>query len=547
MRARALLPFFFAASVPIFLGRGLIVSSSATYDEPVHLAAGYTDLVHGRYRLNAMDHPPLAEMWAALPLLALKPAWFPTHPDWVGARLYHYGDHFLYHNRVPFDRLLNAARLWNLATVTLLVAWCVVAWGRRLGGEAGAWGSSIAFSFCVPWLSNAALVTTDALSAGLFFVSLYLLSSPLERSLGRWAIAGAAVGAAMGSKFNMILLPVFAVISLIAETRFERPSFSKRGAFVSLVVAVSVLAAVYRFTFVDLYWKGLFATLERLSQGRPSYLMGRHSSEGVLLYFPAALLVKTPLPLIIAGMAGIWGILRRRLSAEHAWLLLPPLLYFAVALTAKTQIGYRHILPIYPFLCVVAGAGAAWAWELGPRARSFAFAVAVWLAISVLRVHPHHLAYFNELAGGPARGVEWLADSNLDWGQDLPALARALEVRGNPVVLLSYFGTADPSAYGIRFVPLGMYGNVDRPSEAAVDPKGPVLFAVSATNRAGVYFREHDVFAWLKTRTPAAVLGGSLFLYDVTSDADARARLAAILAGSGRAGDAKALMLHSGR
>jgi len=34
-------------------------------------------------------------------------------------------------------------------------------------------------------------------------------------------------------------------------------------------------------------------------------------------------------------------------------------------------------------------------------------------------VAPHYLAYFNELAGGPANGFKELADSNLDWGQDL--------------------------------------------------------------------------------------------------------------------------------
>ena len=37
-------------------------------------------------------------------------------------------------------------------------------------------------------------------------------------------------------------------------------------------------------------------------------------------------------------------------------------------------------------------------------------------------VAPHYLAYFNELAGGPANGFKELVDSNLDWGQDLKNL-----------------------------------------------------------------------------------------------------------------------------
>jgi hypothetical protein len=33
-------------------------------------------------------------------------------------------------------------------------------------------------------------------------------------------------------------------------------------------------------------------------------------------------------------------------------------------------------------------------------------------------MHPHYLAYFNEIIGGPRNGYKYLIDSNLDWGQD---------------------------------------------------------------------------------------------------------------------------------
>lgn len=38
---------------------------------------------------------------------------------------------------------------------------------------------------------------------------------------------------------------------------------------------------------------------------------------------------------------------------------------------------------------------------------------------SSLTLFPHHLAYFNEIAGGPTNGHKHLLGSNLDWGQDL--------------------------------------------------------------------------------------------------------------------------------
>jgi len=154
----------------------------------------------------------------------------------------------------------------------------------------------------------------------------------------------------------------------------------------------------------------------------------------------------------------------------------------------------------------------------------------LWLAGSVLRAHPHHLAYFNEAAGGPANGFKWLVDSNLDWGQDLKGLGRALHEMGDPPIYLSYFGVGDPAIYGIRFVPVVRNWNVPRAGDA-VDPaaSGRVLFAVSATNLQANYFTDKTLLSWLKDREPIKVLGYSIFLYDLTADADARRRLAELL------------------
>lgn len=522
------------------LGLGQIRASSATYDEPVHLAAGYTDLVSGRYRLNAMDHPPLAEMWAAAPLLLLRPNTFPAHPDWLSARVYHYGDLFLYHNRVSAEKLLGWARLWNLATLTALLAGALVLWAGRLEPTAGPWAAALCLGFCVPWFSNAALVTTDALSAALFFTVCALLSVPRRTAL-IWAAVGLALGAALAAKFNMIVLPVLAMVALAAQARLDRES-RPRPAELALAAAVAllVLAACYRLGFVGLFLRGMTATLSRLAGDRPSYLHGSYSNSGWLWYFPVAILIKTPLPLLLLGGYGAWLALRRA-RGEAVWLLLPPLGYLLVSMTSRTQIGYRHILPIYPFLCLWAALGAARLWALGAKGRGMLAAAGLWLAVGVGRAVPHTLAYFNEFVPS-GRAHEWLADSNLDWGQDLPALARELAARGDPAVVLSYFGTAAPAAYGIRYVPLAMSSVLERTGGASLSPSPPLLVAVSATNLVGVYFRDHSVFAWLRSRTPAAVCGGSIFLYDLSADADGRARLAELMKKSGMAEQARAVL-----
>jgi hypothetical protein len=524
------------------LASRLIRDAGPTYDEPVHLAAGWTDLADGRYRLNAMDHPPLGEMWAALPLAVLRPERFPGSDDWLYGRVYHYGDLFLYHNRVTAGRLLAASRTWALLTLTLLVAAALVSWAARLAGPPAAWGAAAALAACVPWASNAALVTTDAPSAALFFAAFALLARR-PRTRASWAWAGAAAGAALASKFNMILLPPLAGFALAAEARAE-PRARPKPADLALAAATAllVLAAAYRFAFAPLWWKGLTATLSRLSAGRPAYLLGAHSTDGWWWYFPAAMLVKTPPALLLLGGLGAWEALRRP-RAEAAWLTIPFGGYLAAAMFSKTDIGYRHVLPLYPILCLWAGLGAARLWRGGRAARAALAAAALGLGVSAAAARPHPLAYFNALAAG--HGERWLSDSNYDWGQDLPALARALAARGNPPVVLAYFGSGDPAAYGLRYVPAGLVSNDDRPGNAALVPGGPVLLAVSETNQVGTYYRDPDLFAWLKARTPVDVLGGgTIRLYDLTADRDGRARLARMLAESGRPGDARAAMVH---
>lgn len=524
-----------------FFGLGLIRASGPTYDEPVHLAAGYTDLVHGRYRLNAMDHPPLGEMWAALPLLALDLDRFASHPAWLDGAVYHYGDLFLYHNRVPSERILGEARAWTLVTLTLLIAACLLPWARRLDGDAGMWGAAAALAFCVPWFSNAALTTTDAPSAALFFAACAVFAAP-DRTWRTYLLGGAAAGAALVAKFNMILLPPLLGFALAADKRPDKSRGPRAGRLIGAAsAALFVMAAAYRFARVDLYAAGLTATLTRLSEGRSAYLLGAHSTTGWLWYFPAAVLVKTPLPLLLVGGWGFWRALRKP-RAEAAWLVVPPCGYLVAALVSKTQIGYRHILPLYPFLCLWAGMGAADLWRRGTRGRAAAVLAAAWLAVAVAAQHPRHLAYFNALAGG--HGERWLSDSNLDWGQDLPALARELAARGGPVVVLAYFGSGDPAAYGIHYVPLGLVANVERAGNAALTKGAPVWLAVSETNLVGTYYRDPALFGWLRARAPAAVPGGTIWLYDLSADAEARARLAGLLAGAGRPGDAAAVALH---
>ena len=51
----------------------------------------------------------------------------------------------------------------------------------------------------------------------------------------------------------------------------------------------------------------------------------------------------------------------------------------------------------------------------------------LWQGVSVVRVYPSFLAYFNEVIDGPDGGARYVVDSNLDWGQDLRRLGTFVE------------------------------------------------------------------------------------------------------------------------
>ena len=93
------------------------------------------------------------------------------------------------------------------------------------------------------------------------------------------------------------------------------------------------------------------------------------------------------------------------------------------SLFTPLNIGYRHILPVYLPVFAAAGAGV---WALGRRSRWGLLFMGVLLAGQIptaARIYPDYLSYFNPLAGGTRGGYRHLTDSNVDWGQDLPALA----------------------------------------------------------------------------------------------------------------------------
>src|SRR5579872_6984959 len=82
-----------------------ICLESQTFDEGTHLAAGLSYWKTGDYRMNP-EHPPLAKLLCAVPLLFMDVTLPFQFPAWQERNEVDFGAYFLYTNRLPADAIL---------------------------------------------------------------------------------------------------------------------------------------------------------------------------------------------------------------------------------------------------------------------------------------------------------------------------------------------------------------------------------------------------------------------------------------------------------
>ncbi len=140
VKFRALRPWLPAAAAALillahaFFSWRAIGARSATFDEPMHVAAGYTYWLRGDMRLDP-NNPPLAKMLVAAPLLVQSATVSWDTQEWLGGYHYAFGERLMFWSGNNADRLLTSARSVNLllSMMLLLVIW---RWSRRRWGAA---------------------------------------------------------------------------------------------------------------------------------------------------------------------------------------------------------------------------------------------------------------------------------------------------------------------------------------------------------------------------------------------------------------------------
>jgi hypothetical protein len=509
-----------------------INTQSLSNDEPLHMIAGLEAWRYHRFeRWN--DHPPLAFLLCTLPLL-VNHTEIDIQPD---AK---YADAI----RPRPEGIAWAARP---VMVMLGVLLGVLLWmtAKRLFSEGAANFALALFAFSPSLIANFSITCNDgALALITFVTAMQVVYWRRTQSWGRTVALGLILGALLATKFSTPVIFALAVALVLvlktAGVSWKPQGWNWRKALALIAIAFVFVWGTYFFHWTKVtvkdgfvtvtspnrtkpatgdlhrhlnltaylpageYIEGMGRVANHLNLGHPTFFLGQVSvGKGWKSYFPVVVLLKWPtVVLAIFLTAVVLGFLKRiQFPPDLLILSLFPALYFLLAIFSKVDLGERHILLVYPFALLYAA--ALWHAARGRRAILALLVVLVVVnAADTLRYGPGYLSYFNIFVR-PASSYKLLSDSNLDWGQGLLALREYQAKHPNETIHLAYFGTMDPSLYGIRYVPL------------APDERVSGTVVVSATHLSGQLLDDPNGYHWALQYPRTEILDHALHVFQV--------------------------------
>jgi len=519
--------------------------TGVTADEPNHILGGHF------YWQDSKAYP-LADL---APLLKIVSGWAPaafgsempsaSGLKWQPGAEWNLAGQWSGDLKDPHYKSLTLAARLPVLLFPLALAAIVWYWGRREWGASAGLLAAAIVAVEPTMLGHGVLVKNDVASAvaytAFWYAAWRFWQAPTWRTVA-W-LAGATV---LGISAKLSLLILAGIAPVIILLRIPRLVWAYLPAFCCILYAglflvyqgdarvlqLSEVGAIHRhvnsprllnwaasvFRWIpisDNLWSGCVSLILAAGDAPPVYLWGRTYLGGSPWYFLAALAVKVPVGFQILFLgAGGWAAWRGIRDRDPRWLflLIPPVLYIGLASLSTFQLGIRLILPALPFGALLAA--AAW-----PRWRRLVLISAAAGAMEAMIYYPHGISFFNAWVGGPAHGMNYLVDSNLDWGQDLPRLKTWMERNQVPQVRLTYFGMDTPWRYfdDHQIIadppPWGKELAAGR-TELAIEPG---VYAISASVLPGHYFEPEyrDFYRQFRYRKPTARAGYSIFIYDL--------------------------------
>lgn len=511
-----------------------IRTQSLTYDEPIHIAEGLDAWRHGHFE-QYNDHPPLARLLCALPLVGSK--WqVDVEQLQEGFRVH----------RVDPDPIALA---WRARAVNVFLGLLL---GLLLWIEASDLFSPRAANFCLALfalspslIAHFSLATTDGAATLLVFATAVQIRRWYNQPSWKNTFQiGVVLGLLLLAKFSTLPMFVLAIVWLLVLVQghmsFRPWRWKWRRASVALALALAVLWAGYFFHVSRLsirdgvltvthpnwtaplvkpvrqrfnisiavpageYIAGFRDLVFHNTRGQRAFFLGQVSpTGGWKWYYPVTILLKWPLTLLLFAALGLWTCARRKVAVPAGfWIVVSfPALYFVLAIFAHFNIGERHVLPLYPFALLLAAAA-------GEYLRKVPWRVALLLSgllfngADVSRYAPGYLSYMNIFVK-PETSYRLLSDSNTDWGQGLLALRKYQDRHPGEQISLAYFGSVDPRVYGIDAHRLEENERVS----------GTVI--VGATQLSGQYLKNPAAYHWLLRYRLKDILDHCMYVFEV--------------------------------
>lgn len=340
------------------LAFGSSAGDSLTVDESPHIAAGYSYVVEGDYRLNP-EHPPLLKLLSGISIwvgdkLTNQNIYFPNNiPDWtdrVNAQ-WDMGYAFLFNSGNDANTIIWWARLPTIIVLLLGLPYIIYSVFYHTRNKSIALISGILYAFSPNVIAHGRLVTTDLIASLSFLIVIDIWIRYLQNQSGKnifYLIL--AIAFAFLSKFSTILLlplifltgfgyivikywqdktvlkrsgllirdfiimalGVFVVINLVyfitmrnmsVETQLQlvQESFPQDNQISD--ITKQTLSSIIQFPglqYFGQYLLGQAMVVQRVGGGNTTFLLGKFTNQSFIEYFPLTYLLKENLVIILS-------------------------------------------------------------------------------------------------------------------------------------------------------------------------------------------------------------------------------------------------------
>jgi 4-amino-4-deoxy-L-arabinose transferase-like glycosyltransferase len=330
---------------------------SLTVDESPHIAAGYSYVVEGDYRLNP-EHPPLLKLLSGTSIwvggkLTSQNIYFPNNiSDWIEKvnAQWDMGYAFLFQSGNDANTVIWWARFPTILILLLGVAYIAYSVNYHTKSKSIAIISSVLYAFSPNVIAHGRLVTTDLIASLAFLLVIDFWIRYLKIPSWRHILyLTLAIGVAFLSKFSTILLipliiltgfsytfikywknkrlifkniilirdfiiigfGVFIIINLVyfitmrnmsldTQLRLVQESFPQENQTSDLIEKIlTQTIQTPGLKYFGQYLLGQFMVIQRVSGGNTTFLLGEFTNQSFIEYFPLTYLLKENLSIIL--------------------------------------------------------------------------------------------------------------------------------------------------------------------------------------------------------------------------------------------------------